>query len=210
MLQRTPDHYKDGKYDVDQIIGDVIKCARLNLPEDEWVGYFTFDLSMLTWQTIYWCHTLSFMPFILLSKGSCINHFIYFIDKIWQHVHIIHWTNRLKCSHYRLGLEFCVKLWDNYNNVCTWTISLDHLKLFLNSAQYFSKYQCYKGQKRKMWSSVCFFCFFLSSVRIPLELSLHRQSCWHRFETFFASRIYQEPVDGFFLNLPGCILLGHV
>lgn len=42
MLQRTPDHYKDGKYDVDQIIGDVIKCARLNLPEDEWeeLGFY--------------------------------------------------------------------------------------------------------------------------------------------------------------------------
>ena len=42
MLERSPEHFKDGVYDVDKIIGDVTKCAKLHIPQDGWVGAVKF------------------------------------------------------------------------------------------------------------------------------------------------------------------------
>ena len=38
MLKRYPEYYKDGVYNVDKIIEEVIKRAKLHMAEDGWVG----------------------------------------------------------------------------------------------------------------------------------------------------------------------------
>ena len=38
MLKRSPEHFKDGVYNVDKIIEDVIKHAKLHMAENGWVG----------------------------------------------------------------------------------------------------------------------------------------------------------------------------